>query len=815
MRLPTKILLLITPLVVVPILTIGIAAFGLIRDADFERAAGETATLAQQMELRLQATVSAARANLELFAQSSLLHRYIFAEEEDVRYLLLQPSLLRQFASYQRAYPEYFEIRLKDAIGEEDARVSLRPGAGSGGHAGTALVTEYLRTSPEAIHHQFLRDPYTGELILKAGKRLAFREPHLDPVTAPLQDRGYLLIHVSLTPIIAQAAQALRGSAGYFITDRQGLVVFGGSVLEDYPALESWQVGSLLQGVAEGRAVTLPLGGQATVAHGLELDDQFLLFAAQSLSETQSSSRSLGIKVILVTLGAVLLATGVLFGVLRYLLVNPLNRLSLAARAIGSGDLDHPIGIASRDEVGLLANTFQDMCENLRESNRQISFLAYHDSLTGLPNRLMFREFVTQSIAHARRHGERLALLFLDIDDFKKINDSVGHPAGDELLQRFAKRLTICLRDEDMVSRYNMARLGGDEFLVMLTDIGRPYDLGRVASRVVSPFEEPVALADQEFLITASIGISVFPEDGDDCDTLIRNADAAMYHAKNLGKGDYQFFSHELNAAIVERVRTETRLRPALERGEFVLHYQPQVDLRTGEIVGLEALIRWNQPELGLVPPDQFIPLAEESGLIVPIGLWVVESVCAQIADWRERGLIPVPIAFNVSAAQINRPGLAEGIAAAMRTHHVEPEMLEVELTETAVMQAPDRAIATLNAIAELGLRISLDDFGTGYSSLSHLRRFAINQLKIDRSFVHDIGTDPDDAAIVTGVIALAQSLGLGVIAEGVESAEQKTFLLAHGCRLGQGYYFGHPQPAAGVEALLQRAQSKMSARFS
>jgi diguanylate cyclase len=814
-RLPTKILLLITPLVVVPILTIGIAAFGLIRDADFERAAGETATLAQQMELRLQATVSSARANLELFAQSNLLHRYIFAEEEDVRYLLLQPSLLREFASYQRAYPEYFDIRLTDATGEEDARVSLRPGVRSGGHVGNPLTSEYLRTSPEATHHEFLRDPSTGELILMAGKRLAFREPYLDPITAPLQERGYLIIHVSLTPIIAEASQALRGATGYFIADQEGLVVFGGSVLEGYDALESWQMRRLLQGVAEGQAVTLSLGGQTTVAHGLELDDQFLLFAAHSLSETQSATRRLGIKVILVTLGAVLLATGVLFGVLRYLLVNPLNRLSLAARAIGSGDLDHPIEIASRDEVGLLASTLQGMCENLKESNRQINFLAYHDSLTGLPNRLMFREFLSQSIARARRHGERLALLFLDIDDFKKINDSVGHPAGDELLKRFAKRLSSCLREEDIVSRYNMARLGGDEFLVILTDIGRPYDVGRVASRIINPFGKPVRLEDQEFLITASIGISVFPEDGDDCDTLIRNADAAMYHAKHLGKGDYQFFSQELNAAIVERVRTETRLRPALQRGEFVLHYQPQVDLHTGEIVGLEALIRWNQPELGLVPPDQFIPLAEETGLIVPLGLWVVETVCAQIADWRARELIPVPIAFNVSAAQINRPGLAEGIAAAMRTHHVEPEMLEAELTETAVMQAPDQAISTLKAIAELGLRISLDDFGTGYSSLSHLRRFAINQLKIDRSFVKDIGSDPDDAAIVAGVIALAHSLGLGVIAEGVESAEQKAFLLAHGCTLGQGYYFGRPQPAAAVEALLHHVQRETCAGFS
>lgn len=804
MRLPTKILLLITPLVVIPILTIGVAAYRLIQDSELARATNETATLAEQMDLRLQAAVSTARANLELFAQSNLLYRYVLADDEDVRYLLLQPSLLRQFASYQRAYPEYFEIRLKDAAGQEEARVSLRPGPRTVDAGTDGPFLERLRTSPDMVHHEFVRDPRTGELILKAGKRLDFREPYLDPITAPLQNRGYLILHVALGPIIAQASEALRGSTGYFVTDDQGNLVFPGSVLTGHQALGPEPFRRLLKGVAEAGAVSLPLAGQATVAYGLELDGQFLLFAAHSLANSERAGRVLGVQVILVTLGAVLLATMLLFGVLRYLLVRPLDRLSVAARAIGAGNLDHPIGVHSRDEVGLLADTFRDMCENLKESSRQISFLADHDSLTGLPNRSMFREFLTHAIAHARRSGERLALLFLDIDDFKKINDSIGHPAGDELLQRFAEQLSSRLREEDFVSRSNVARLGGDEFLVMLSDVGTPYDAGKVAARVVRPFAEPVVLADQEFLISASVGISVYPEDGQDCDTLIRNADAAMYHAKRLGKGDYQFFSHELNAAIVERVRIEARLRPALERGEFVLHYQPQVDLRTGELVGFEALIRWNQPELGLVRPDQFIPLAEANGLIVPLGLWVADTVCAQIAEWRRQGLTPVPVAFNVSAAQVNRPGLAEGIAAAMRTHQVEAAMLEVELTETTVMQAPEQAIATLGAIADLGLRIALDDFGTGYSSLSHLRRFSIHQLKIDRSFVKDLSSDPDDAAIVAGVIALAHSLGLAVIAEGVENAEQQAFLLAHGCSRGQGYYFGHPEPAEKIETLLR-----------
>jgi diguanylate cyclase (GGDEF)-like protein len=814
-RLPTKILLLIAPMVVLPILAIGIAAYRLIETSDLARAAAETASLAEQMEMRLQAAIGTAHANLELFAQSNLLYRYVSAEDEDVRYVLLQPSLLRQFTSYQQAYPEYVEIRLKNVDGEEEARASMRGHGASVRPIQDGRFLERLRASPDPVHHEFMRDPQTRELILMIGKRLAFREPHLDPITAPLLDRGYLIMHVAVAPMIAQASQALRESTGYFITDGEGSVVFGGPVLEDRRTLVPEEFRPLLKSVVEGNAVSLQLADQATIAHGLALDDEFLLFAAYSMADTHRASRVLGIQVILVTLAAVVVATALLFAVLHYLLVCPLNRLSRAARSIGSGDLDHRIDIASKDEVGLLADTFRDMCQNLKESNRQISFLAYHDNLTGLHNRPMFREFLTHAIAHARRNGERLALLFIDIDDFKKINDSVGHPAGDELLRSFANRLSDCLRDEDFVSRSNRARLGGDEFLVMLSGIKAPIDAGKVAKRIVRPFDGPVRLADQEFLITASIGVSVFPEDGTDGDTLIRNADTAMYHAKRLGKGDYQFFSQELNAAILERVQMESRLRPALERGEFVLHYQPQVDLRSGELVGLEALIRWNQPDLGLIPPNRFIPLAEETGVIVPLGLWVVETACAQITDWRARGLTPVPIAFNVSAAQINRPGLADGIAAAMHAHGVEPEMLELELTETAVMHAPDQAIATIASIAQLGLRISLDDFGTGYSSLSHLRRFAINQLKIDRSFVKDIGSDPDDAAIVAGVIALARSLGLGVIAEGVEDAEQRAFLLARGCELGQGYYFGRPEPAPVIENLLHRKQRASGDRFS
>jgi diguanylate cyclase len=804
LKLPTKILLLITPLVVLPIIFIGIAAIHLIEDAARTRADDATAALVQQLEHALRDAVSSAKANLELFAQSDLLHRYVLTEDEAVRYSLMQPPLLRQFASYRNAYPEYYDLRLVTMDGEEDTRSTLRPFSGTIERILADSFMKELAKVDAVSHHRIVHDPEFDRLVLLAGRKLLLRDPRLDPILGPLVERGYLIVSIDLQPLLLEISSSLPEPVELFLLDSEGRFL----PIEGMPGRETvfriHEDGEVLSSGPDGGAALVSDGELSAVVRSLQLYDSWFFLASYSMSNVQAATRLLGAQVTLVTLLVGALAVALLFSVLRFILVRPLKQLTLAARAIGNGNLDHSVNISSKDEVGLLANTFREMSHKLQESNRQISFLAYHDSLTGLPNRLMFREFLVHSIAHAKRNHEHLALLFLDIDNFKKVNDAVGHPAGDELLKRLATRIVQCLREEDFVSRSNVARLGGDEFLILLSEIQTPYDAGKVAARISTPFLEPVRLEGQEFHVTSSIGISTFPEDGETADILLRNADAAMYHAKRLGRNGYQFFSQELNAAILERVDLEAKLRPALDRGEFMLYFQPQVSLETGEILGLEALLRWSQPELGMVSPDRFIPLAEENGLIVPIGLWVLDTVCAQIADWKRRGLEPVPVAFNVSATQINGSALPEALAAALEKYRLPPSLLELELTETAFMHAPEQAIAVLAKVKSLGVAIALDDFGTGYSSLSHLRRFAIDRLKIDRSFVADITTDPDDAAIVAGIVALAHSLGLEVIAEGVESLAQKEFLLRHGCVSAQGFLMSHPEPAHVVEQRLR-----------
>jgi diguanylate cyclase (GGDEF)-like protein len=803
LKLPTKILLLITPLVVLPIIFIGVAAVHLIDDTSRTRAMDTTASLVQQLEQALRDSVSSTKANLELFAQSDLLHRYVLTDDEEVRYSLLQPPLLRQFASYRHAYPAYYDVRLLTLDGEEDTRSTLRPFSETIERVRDRSFLNELATADAGSHYRILHDPELHKLVLLVGKTLVLRDPHVDPILGPMTERGYLIVSVDLQPLLAEIISSMPESAGLSLLDGDGRPLAIDGIPIQQTAFRVHEHAEALGRLPPGEAVFVRDGERSAVVRNLQLHDSWRFVASYSMTNVQAATRALGAQVLVATLLVVGLAVAVLFTVLRFILVRPLNQLTWAARAIGNGNLDQPINVSSKDEIGLLASTFREMCHKLQESNRQIRFLAYHDSLTGLPNRLMFREFLVHSIAHAKRNHERLALLFLDIDNFKKVNDSVGHPAGDQLLNRLAQQIVRCLREEDFVSQANVARVGGDEFLVLLSAIQKPYDAGKVAARISTPFADSVRLGDHDFHVTASIGISTFPEDGDNADILLRNADAAMYHAKRLGKNGYQFFSQELNDAILERVDLEAKLRPALERGEFTLHYQPQVNLETGKVLGLEALLRWNQPELGMVAPDRFIPLAEENGLILPIGHWVLNTVCAQIADWKRRGMEAVPVAFNVSATQINGSAFSEALANALKKYRVAPELLEVELTETTFMHAPEQAIAVLAQVKSLGVGLALDDFGTGYSSLSHLRRFAIDRLKIDRSFIADITTDPDDAAIVAGIVALAHSLGLEVIAEGVETVAQREFLLRHGCVSAQGFLLSRPEPADVVELRL------------
>ena len=455
-----------------------------------------------------------------------------------------------------------------------------------------------------------------------------------------------------------------------------------------------------------------------------------------------------------------------------------------------------------RDSNGRITHyvaVFSDITER-KASEARIAYLAQHDALTGLPNRALLQDRLDQALAQATRQGKRIALMFLDLDRFKTINDSLGHVTGDKLLQRAAERLRQCVRETDTVSRQ-----GGDEFIIVLTGIDLPDEAGRVAAKILDQLDPAFEVDGQQLRTSFSIGIALFPEDGASPESLMKNADTAMYHAKESGRNTYRFFDERMNVNTLERLQLENGLRQALDRGELQLAYQAQVELASGRIIGVEALLRWASETLGPVPPPRFIPLAEECGLIIPIGDWVLREACRQARRWQDAGLPPVPVGVNLSALQFRRSDIVAGVAAALAESGLDGRWLELELTESLLMESGPEVIVTLGKLKALGVRLSIDDFGTGYSSLAYLKRFPVDRLKIDQSFVRDLAQDPDDAVIIRAIIQLGRNLRLEVIAEGTETIEQMDFLRREGCTAAQGYLFSRPVPAEAIPALLQR----------
>ncbi|MFZ2650744.1 MAG: EAL domain-containing protein [Burkholderiaceae bacterium] len=472
------------------------------------------------------------------------------------------------------------------------------------------------------------------------------------------------------------------------------------------------------------------------------------------------------------------------------------------------------VEVLEQDPTGAalyLAGAVHDITRR-KDAEEQIRRLAYFDPLTGLPNRLLFTEQLHKGIAHAERHGRQLAVLFIDLDHFKRVNDTLGHSAGDELLRIVSARLATSIRALDAISRgvedadeNSIARLGGDEFIVMLNGLHTVSDASSVARRLAAALSEPVTVQCTELFVSASIGVAMYPYDGADIDTLLMNADTAMYRAKEAGRGGVQFYDRSMNARALERLVMETMLRRALDRSEFVLHYQPRFELASGRIVGAEALIRWHHPERGLVQPSEFVPMAEENNLIIPIGEWVIAEACRQSAAWRAAGLNPGVIAVNLAATHLREPTLPVLVAQALQEHGLPATSLEIEVTESVLMTDPELSVASARRLSDIGVGLAIDDFGTGYSSLSYLKRLPITALKIDRSFIHDLAVDADDAAIITAIIAMAHTLKMKVIAEGVETEAQLAFLRANGCDEMQGFLCSHPLEAQAFAYLLEQ----------
>jgi diguanylate cyclase (GGDEF)-like protein len=499
-----------------------------------------------------------------------------------------------------------------------------------------------------------------------------------------------------------------------------------------------------------------------------------------------------------------------------------IGALQRGVAAIDAGDYDVKVTDSGKDEIGALGAAFNRMAadiqqrtldlgrtntllaQEVRESQlaaERIEFLANYDALTRLPNRSRFARQVEHGVAEAKRHQHRLAVLSIDLDRFKQINDTLGHDAGDRLLKEIAQRLQGCLRQSDAV-----ARLGGDRFVVMLMELAQENRATVVADRILGAISRSVTLNGVEFRITASIGISTFPDNGGDERELMQHADIAMSRAKQDGKNLFRFYNDLLNANSLERLTLESSLRQALDHDQFLLHYQPKIDLKRGTVAGVEALLRWKHPELGMISPVKFIPIAEETGLIVPIGEWVLRTACEQHAIWRRAGLAAPDVAVNLSPRQFGDELLLETVESILAETGTSPDMLQLEITESTLMQNPQGALETLTALKKIGVRLAIDDFGTGYSSLSSLKSFPIDTIKVDRSFVRNLPDDTDDTAIMDAIIAMGRTLGLTVVAEGVETRAQFEFLRAHRCDQVQGFYFSKPVPAGELAELLREA---------
>lgn len=510
-----------------------------------------------------------------------------------------------------------------------------------------------------------------------------------------------------------------------------------------------------------------------------------------------TTNRHIGTVLVPTLLGATLLMSIAMLQYLLVLHIPPIPR-NFAVPAL--------VGSLAGFFIGLYHRRLRSRETHLQEAYNDIWHSAYYDQLTGLPNRALLLDRLRQAVTHARRQGETLGVMLLDIDRFKRINETLGHTLGDQLLLVAAERIAGCLRESDSV-----ARLGGDEFVMLMPNLRHPDDAALVAAKILETIALPLELEGQEVFCSCSLGIILAPLDGDDAETILKHADIAMYKAKDAGGNCCRFYSLYMNQQTVERLAMEASMQRGLERGDFFLHYQPQIDLRSGRVVGVEALLRWQAPDMGLISPVLFIPLAEETGFIIPLGEWALRTACQQAVSWQRPGEPPIQVAVNLSIRQFRQKNLVETVTTILAETGLSPSLLELELTESCFVDQPDEAMAVLHELSRMGVKLSIDDFGTGYSSLAYLKLCPINHLKIAIHFVREITTNPDDAAIAEAIIAMAHALGISVIAEGIETLEQRLFLELKKCDLAQGFLFARPMPPENFTRLLAMDESNRS----
>jgi diguanylate cyclase (GGDEF)-like protein len=811
LRLQNKILLLLVPLIVLPLLVLGWSAYSLLMEDARDRTQHQVTTLLEQIRFHTESLLQTARANASLFASADPVTQYILTKPDDSKKPELKKQVLDLLFNYQLAYPEYYEIRILSREGHEE----LRSVIGNVENLSTdESSTGYFRetsSNPGIIYTTFFNNPDNNKPALLTSKPLTIITSDSNHGETHGEVYGYLMLTVNIGIMGKLAQNEKVGSSGkVFFTDSSGKILFHPSASQVGKQLPPELFSNISKAADRFTTYNVDDDGEITHYQGIRLHNWLYAFAVYDEDEFLAKSVSLGRLVTIITCLAILITIAFLLGILRSLLIKPIQQLSIAAREMGHGQVLVPINVDSDDEIGDLANTFREMGENLNHYHEQVRYVAYHDSLTGLPNRLMFKDYLTRATAEARRNFQELTILFLDLDNFKRINDTLGHQSGDNLLEAFSDRLSGCLRQTDVIAHSShdtsssvMARLAGDEFIILLPRTTGSSQAQKVAKRILDSLKTPFIIDKQELHISTSIGIALYPEDGQNADDLIKNADIAMYHAKKSGRNNYQFYSRKMNEQALLKLRIESRLRHAVENNELEIHYQPQVSLATGMVTGAESLLRWRDGESGMIPPDVFIPIAEEYGLIIPISEWLIHEACRQAQEWLDMYSNPITVAINISAIHLNGRELSSLISKTLDATGYNPQLLELELTETSILNDPELAIHTLGQLQDMGLQTSLDDFGTGYSSLNYLMRLPLDKLKIDRSFIQNLDKDTRGKAIVSAIIAMAHSLDLEVIAEGIEEVSHLELLRRMRCDIAQGYYIARPMPAIEFEKML------------
>ena len=807
MRLQTKILLMLIPLIVLPILALGWATYsGMMKDAHKQSRQQMTIAL-DQVQSRTETQLRTARANASLFANSKLIERFVHGDPASEPKVKLTPLILDSLFNYQMAYPEYYEIRIVSPRGKEVLRSALGDTENKYIDESDSPYFMAMQGHQGITYTTFFRNPDNNQPALLVSKPLLGSEDGNQGVNSRLH--GYLVLTVDLGFLKKLTLSEKIGEYGQiFFTDATGTILFHRSTGDVGKQLPAGLFDKLK--AAPGTTIAGSYADQDVKYQATKLHDWLYAVAFYPEHELIAKHSSLGWSVALFTFIAILLISTFIFSILKMLLIRPIQQLSHAASEIGRGQMLVTIDVDSNDEIGDLATTFREMGKSLNNYHEQVHYVAYHDSLTGLPNRKMFKDYLTRAAAEALRHGRELSILFLDLDNFKRINDTMGHHAGDKLLKAFADRLSSCLRMSDVIAHPAnedagelLARLAGDEFIILLPNTKGSGDSQKVASRIIESLKEPFSIDQQELHVSTSIGIALLPNDGVDSNELLKNADIAMYSAKKLGRNNYQYYSSDMNDNAVRKLLVENRLRRAVENNELELYFQPQMNLSTGLISGVESLLRWHDDQLGQISPEVFIPIAEEYGLIIPISEWVIHEACRKAREWHDKFHASITMSINISAVHFNGPDLESVIKESLSKTGLDPKYLELELTETSILQDPELATRTLIAFKKIGLQISLDDFGTGYSSLSYLTKLPIDKLKIDKSFIMNMKPDNKGMSIVSAIIAMAHSLNMMVIAEGVETTENMQLLRRMHCDMVQGYFIAHPMPAAEFEEMI------------